>query len=83
MTVIFVFLNAWNEFLFAVVLSGSRVRPVTVAMYDYISVEQTRWGQLCAAALVAMLPVILLGVFAQKEIVKGLSMGAVKGVSRR
>ncbi len=82
-TVTFVFLNAWNEFLFAVVIAGAKVKPVTVAMYNYISVEQTRWGQLTAAALVAMIPVIVLGIIAQKDIAKGLSMGAVKGVSRR
>lgn len=82
-TVTFVFLNAWNEFLFAVVISGANVKPVTVAMYNYISVEQTRWGQLTAAAFVAMIPVLLLGIVAQKDIVKGLSLGAVKGVGRR
>ena len=47
-TTIFVFLNAWNEFLFAVVLGGNRVRPVTVAMFNFISVEQTQWAQLAA-----------------------------------
>ena len=82
-TVIFVFLNAWNEFLFAVVLGGSTVRPVTVSMYNYINTEQTQWAQLSAAALVAMLPVIVLGIAAQKHIVAGLSAGAVKGTGRR
>ncbi|MBL8385455.1 MAG: carbohydrate ABC transporter permease [Burkholderiales bacterium] len=82
-TVTFVFLNAWNEFLFAVVLGGATVKPVTVAMYNYINTEQTQWAQLSAAALVAMLPVIVLGILAQKHIVSGLSAGAVKGVSRR
>jgi multiple sugar transport system permease protein len=82
-TVIFVFLSAWNEFLFAVVLSGATVRPVTVAMYNYINIEQTQWAQLAAAALVAMLPVMVLGLLAQRHIVKGLSLGAVKGVGRR
>jgi len=82
-TLIFVFLNSWNEFLFAVVLGGNRVRPVTVAMFNFISVEQTLWGKLAAAAMVAMLPVILLGLAAQKHIVKGLTVGAVKGGGRR
>jgi multiple sugar transport system permease protein len=82
-TVIFVFLNSWNEFLFAVVLGGATVKPVTVAMYNYINTEQTQWAQLCAAALLAMLPVIVLGILAQKHIVKGLTAGAVKGAGRR
>jgi multiple sugar transport system permease protein len=82
-TTIFVFLNAWNEFLFAVVLGGNRVRPVTVAMFNFISVEQTQWARLAAAAMVAMAPVIVLGLLAQRHIVKGLTVGAVKGGGRR
>jgi ABC-type glycerol-3-phosphate transport system permease component len=82
-TVVFVFLNAWNEFLFAVVLGGNNVRPVTVAMFNFISVEQTLWAKLAAAAIIAMAPVILLGLIAQRHIVKGLTVGAVKGGGRR
>ena len=82
-TTIFVFLNAWNEFLFAVVLGGNRVRTVTVAMFNFISVEQTLWAKLAAGAVLAMLPVILLGLVAQRHIVKGLTVGAVKGGGRR
>lgn len=82
-TVIFVFLNAWNEFLFAVQLGGNNVRPVTVAMYNFISVEQTLWAKLSAAALIAMLPVVIIGIAGQKQIVKGLTVGAVKGGGRQ
>jgi len=82
-TTVFVFLNAWNEFLFAVVLGGNRVRPVTVAMFNFISVEQTQWAKLAAGAMVAMAPVILIGLLAQRHIVKGLTVGAVKGGGRR
>ena len=82
-TVVFVFLNAWNEFMFAVVLGGNRVRPVTVAMFNFISVEQTQWARLAAGAMVAMAPVIVVGLLAQRHIVKGLTVGAVKGGGRR
>jgi multiple sugar transport system permease protein len=82
-TVVFVFLNAWNEFLFAVVLSGNTVRPVTIAMFNFVSVEQTLWAKLAAVSVLAMLPVVVLGVVAQKNIVKGLTVGAVKGGGRR
>jgi|SRR5699024_9788836 len=77
-TTVFTFVMAWNEFLFAIVLGGAHVRPVTVAMYNFISVEQTQWGPLTATAVIAMLPVVALGLVAQKEIVQGLSAGAVK-----
>jgi multiple sugar transport system permease protein len=82
-TIVFVFLNAWNEFLFAVVLSGNTVRPVTVAMFNFVSVEQTLWAKLAAVSVLAMLPVVILGIIAQRNIVKGLTVGAVKGGGRR
>lgn len=82
-TTVFVFLNAWNEFLFAVVLGGNKVRTVTVAMFNFISVEQTLWAQLAAGAMLAMAPVIVVGLVAQRHIVKGLTVGAVKGGGRR
>jgi multiple sugar transport system permease protein len=82
-TTVFVFLNAWNEFLFAVVLGGNRVRPVTVAMFNFISVEQTQWARVAAGAMLAMAPVIVIGLAAQRHIVKGLTVGAVKGGGRR
>jgi multiple sugar transport system permease protein len=82
-TVIFVFLNSWNEFLFAVVLGGNNVRPVTVAMFNFISLEQTQWARLAAAAMAGRAPVIVLGLIAQRHIVKGLTVGAVKGGGRR
>jgi len=82
-TTVFVFLNAWNEFMFAVVLGGNKVRPVTVAMFNFISVEQTQWARLAAGAMVAMAPVIVVGLLAQRHIVKGLTVGAVKGGGRR
>jgi multiple sugar transport system permease protein len=81
-TTVFVFLNCWNEFIFAVQLSGNRVRPVTIAMYNFVSVEQTLWGKLSAAALIAMIPVVAIGFAAQRHIVKGLTVGAVNGGGR-
>ena len=65
------------------VLSGNTVRPVTIAMFNFVSIEQTLWAQLAAVSVLAMLPVILLGIIAQKNIVKGLTVGAVKGGGRR
>ena len=82
-TTIFVFLNAWHEFPFADVLGGTNVRPVTVAMFNSHSVEQTQWARLAAGAMLAMAPVILIGLAAQRHIVKGLTVGAVKGGGRR
>jgi multiple sugar transport system permease protein/sorbitol/mannitol transport system permease protein len=82
-TVVFVFLNAWNEFLFAVLLGGRTIQTVTVYMFNFVGIEQTQWAKLSAAAMIAMGPVIILGLFAQRHIVKGLTIGAVKGGGRR
>ena len=83
-TTIFVFLNAWNEFMFAVVLGGNRVRPVTVAMFNFISVEQTLWAQARGrrdARDGAGDPARHRS--RRRHIVKGLTVGAVKGGGRR
>jgi len=82
-TVIFVFLNAWNEFLFAVLLGGRKVQTVTVYMFNFVGVEQTQWAKLSAAGIIAMIPVIIIGLAGQRHIVKGLTIGAVKGGGRR
>jgi multiple sugar transport system permease protein len=81
-TVIFVFLNAWNEFLFAVLLGGKTIQTVTVHMFNFVGVEQTQWAKLSAAGIIAMVPVILIGLAGQRHIVKGLTIGAVKGGGR-
>lgn len=70
---------SWNNFLFGVVLAGRTTRTLPVAVYNMLSFEQVSWGPLAAAALVVTLPVLLLTVFAQRQIVAGLTAGAVKG----
>ncbi|TBW36082.1 carbohydrate ABC transporter permease [Siculibacillus lacustris] len=70
---------SWNNFLFGIVLAGRTTRTLPVAVYNMLSFEQVSWGPLAAAALVVTLPVLLLTVFAQRQIVAGLTAGAVKG----
>ena len=69
---------AWNEFFFAVNLTAARAGTVPVFLVGFITSEGLYWAQLSAAATVASLPVILAGWMAQKQLVRGLSMGAVK-----
>lgn len=75
---IFAFQTVWNEFLFAVILSGSRVKPITVAMYGFLQFDENLWGPLMATAVLAMLPVVLVSLLAQRHILRGLTLGAVK-----
>ena len=69
---------SWNNFVFGIVLAGRETRTLPVAVYNMISFEQVSWGPLAAAALIVTLPVLLLTVFAQRQIVAGLTAGAVK-----
>jgi multiple sugar transport system permease protein len=76
---ILAFIFSWNNFIFGVVLAGRETRTLPVAVYNALSFEQISWGPLAAAALIVTLPVLILTVFVQREIVGGLSAGAVKG----
>jgi multiple sugar transport system permease protein len=77
---IFGFTNAWNEFLFAVVMAQrSELRTVPAGLYSFQVGDVLLWGQLMAAALIATLPVVLLFMLAQRFVVQGLTVGAVKG----
>ena len=70
---------SWNNFVFGIVLATRETRTLPVAVYNMLSFEQVSWGPLAAAALVVTLPVLILTVVAQRQIVAGLTAGAVKG----
>jgi multiple sugar transport system permease protein len=70
---------SWNNFVFGIVLASRETRTLPVAVYNMISFDQLSWGPLAAAALIVTFPVLLLTVFAQRQIVAGLTAGAVKG----
>jgi multiple sugar transport system permease protein len=73
------FIFSWNNFVFGVVLAGRETRTLPVAVYNSLSFEELSWGPLAAAALLVTLPVLLLTVLVQRDIVGGLTAGAVKG----
>lgn len=68
----------WNEFFFAYFLTATRGPTVPVFMVSFLQSEGQYWARLAAAATVACLPVILAGWIAQRQLVRGLSLGAVK-----
>ena len=76
---ILAFIFSWNNFIFGVVLAGRETRTLPVAVYNVLTFEQVSWGPLAAAALIVTLPVLILTVFVQREIVSGLAAGGVKG----
>jgi multiple sugar transport system permease protein len=75
---ILAFIFSWNNFVFGAVLGSRTTRTLPAAVYNVLTFEQLSWGPLAAAAIVVTLPVLVLTIFIQKEIVAGLTAGGVK-----
>ena len=75
---ILAFIFSWNNFVFGAVLAGRATRTLPAAVYNVLTFEQLAWGPLAAAAIVVTLPVLILTIFIQKEIVVGLTAGGIK-----
>lgn len=73
------FIFSWNNFMFSQVLSMEKTKTLPIAVYNFISYAEVDWGGVMAAAVAIMGPAILLTMVFQKYVVKGLTMGAVKG----
>ena len=79
-TLIFVFINAWNEYTIATVLISTPTnKPITVGITQFSSFNMIEWQYLFAAALLATIPVVILFMCIEKHLVAGLTNGGVKG----
>ena len=77
---IFVFINAWNEYTIATVLIATATnRPITVGITQFSSFNMIEWQYLFAAALIATIPVVILFMCIEKHLTAGLTSGGVKG----
>jgi len=77
---VFVGLMTWNEFLMGLTLTtGGGTAPVTVGIASLLQPYAVTWGELSAAGTLAAVPIILMAVIANRQIVAGLTSGAVKG----
>ena len=74
-----VLIYMWNSFLFALILGGSDVQPVTAGIMNYMGLSQISYANLSAAAVICLTPVVVCGMFIQRYIVRGLSGGSIKG----
>jgi hypothetical protein len=77
------FIFSWNNFIFAVVLAGRETRTLPVAVFSVLTFEQLAWGNLAAAALIVTLPVLIITVFVQRQIVVGMTAGATPSAGWR
>lgn len=77
-TGVFCFIFAWAEFFFAVCLTRNNAVPLSVFLVNYFGKHQVLWGQIASTSVLAMLPLFLASFLAQRYLVRGLTLGAVK-----
>lgn len=75
----FTFIFAWNEFILAYVFARTKVTPLTVVIPTMVNADTIQWEQVYAVSIIAVIPVIILSLFLQKYLIRGLTFGAVKG----
>jgi multiple sugar transport system permease protein len=78
-TAVLCFIFAWNEFLFAFMLGGETVQTLPVSIPKLITSQGVRWGEMAVVGITALLPVLTTVFVLQRHIVRGLTLGAVKG----
>ena len=79
-TLIFAFISAWNELLFAVMLINSdSKKPLTIGLASFIEKYNISWGLMCAGAVIALIPIFVLFAYILRYLTAGLVAGAVKG----
>ncbi len=78
-TAIFTFVFAWNEFLFALVLTRTEVTTYTVQVTHYFGGQSNFWAKISAMSVLGTVPIFIVVAFMQRYLVRGISLGAVKG----
>ncbi|NLJ40221.1 MAG: carbohydrate ABC transporter permease [Clostridiales bacterium] len=73
------FIYSWNNFMYAMVLSGKNTKTVPIAIFNFVGYSFVDWGAMMAAAVAITSPILILSLLTQKYIIKGLTSGAVKG----
>lgn len=77
---LFIFIGAWNEYITtSVMVNGERFKNIQMAIYEYLGVFGQEWGPLTAATTIAIIPILFVFTFLGKQLVAGLTAGAVKG----
>jgi multiple sugar transport system permease protein len=78
-TSLFTFIFSWNEFLYALLLTRNNVRPFTVIIPSLVGGHVILWGAIAAVTFVGLIPEIILIILLQRHLVRGLTLGAIKG----
>lgn len=78
-TAIFCVINSWNEFVFANFLTSIHAKTVPTSIMMYLSVSGVKWGEMAATGVLSVLPVLIFAIIVQKNMIRGLTFGSVKG----
>lgn len=78
-TAVFAFIYSWNEFLFALIMTRSEVMTYTVQISNYFGPQSTFWAKISAMSVLGSIPVLIVVAAMQRYLVRGMSLGAVKG----
>jgi multiple sugar transport system permease protein len=78
-TALFSFIFAWNEFMFALLLTRRSVRTLTIIVPSLVGGHEILWGEIAAIGVIAIIPGVLLSIMLQRYLVRGLTLGALKG----
>ena len=78
-TGVYIFMQSWNEYTFAVMFTNENNRTIPVALKNLIGQLGVQWDLLTAGGIITIIPVCVMFFFAQKRLVEGLTAGAVKG----
>jgi len=71
-------LYTWNEFFYALILTGRDAKTATVSVVSFMTVKEMDWGRISAAGILVLLPVLVFALFAQRHLTRGLVSGSVK-----
>lgn len=78
-TGVYIFMQSWNEYTYASLLTNAESRTITVALKTLIGQLGVQWDMLTAGGIISVIPVCIMFFFAQKRLIEGLTAGAVKG----
>jgi len=81
---IYSFLSMWNQFLYPLVIAGldPNVQPIQVGLAGFLGVHSVEWSRLAAASVFTTLPVLVIFLLAQRQIIEGVAAGGIGGIEK-
>ncbi len=77
-TAVITMIFSWNEFMFALILTGEKAKTLPVGVTGFITFEGIKWGLLAAGGIFIIAPILIASFFFQKHLIRGLTLGSIK-----